>query len=119
MCIAGDSLDLSAVRVDDGNIGAGAAIHNEREATAETQHDGPRVAPGTNGRAQASARPTESLIRARGLTKRFGEFTAVDGKWAPRPLEDEANVDKRRELVGLQPLAEYAKELEKVYGAPK
>jgi hypothetical protein len=29
-----------------------------------------------------------------------------DGKFVPEPIEDEANVDKRRAALGLQPLAE-------------
>jgi hypothetical protein len=32
-----------------------------------------------------------------------------DGKLKPQPIEDEANVDKRRREVGLPPLAEYLK----------
>jgi hypothetical protein len=31
----------------------------------------------------------------------------VDGKYQPHPIEDEANVDKRRRGVGLPPLADY------------
>src|SRR5262249_61914415 len=30
----------------------------------------------------------------------------VDGKLRPQPIEDEANVDKRRKAVGLSPLAD-------------
>ncbi|TMQ29321.1 MAG: hypothetical protein E6K70_25860 [Planctomycetota bacterium] len=38
-----------------------------------------------------------------------------DGKLLPSPIEDEANVDKRRKEVGLNPLAEYAKQLAETY----
>ena len=48
------------------------------------------------------------------------QFTLVNGKCKPRPLEDEANVDPRRKDVGLPPLAEYLKDAESVYvGSPK
>jgi hypothetical protein len=33
----------------------------------------------------------------------------------PKPIEDEANVDKRRAEVGLPPLSEYRKLLKEVY----
>jgi hypothetical protein len=35
--------------------------------------------------------------------------TELNGKFVPEPIEDEANVDKRRAEVGLMPLAEYLK----------
>ena len=47
------------------------------------------------------------------------QFTVVDGQWKPRPLEDEANVDKRRAEAGLPPLAEYRKLIEQEYGSRK
>ena len=37
------------------------------------------------------------------------------GKFKPRPLEDESNVDQRRKEVGLPSLAEYLKEAESFY----
>jgi lipooligosaccharide transport system ATP-binding protein len=46
------------------------------EATRPTEND---VAPDPGRDAPARPAGTESLIRARGLTKKFGEFTAVDG----------------------------------------
>jgi hypothetical protein len=45
------------------------------------------------------------------------QFQQRDGKWVPNPIEDEANVDKRRREVGLSPLAEYEKLLKKMYEA--
>jgi hypothetical protein len=60
---------------------------------------------------------TDRVLLAEGKKQIYGtQFHAVDGKLQPRPLEDEANVDKRRADIGLPPLADYAKELEKVYG---
>jgi len=43
------------------------------------------------------------------------QFQQRDGKWVPNPIEDEANVDKRRKEVGLPPLAEYEKLIRKMY----
>jgi hypothetical protein len=39
----------------------------------------------------------------------------VKGKMEPQPIEDEANVDKRRKEMGLSSLAEYRKIIEEVY----
>lgn len=44
------------------------------------------------------------------------QFHDVDGKLEPQPIEDAANVDKRRKEVGLPSLAEYRKQMEKTYG---
>lgn len=63
---------------------------------------------------------TDRVLLAEGRKQLYGtQFTVVNGKWKPRPLEDEANVDKRRAEVGLPPLAEYRKVLEEEYGSPK
>ncbi len=35
------------------------------------------------------------------------QLTQKDGELVPEPIKDEANVNKRRESVGLEPLAEY------------
>jgi hypothetical protein len=43
------------------------------------------------------------------------QFKVADGKMVPSPIEDPANVDKRRKEVGLPPLAEYKKQLEQLY----
>jgi hypothetical protein len=47
------------------------------------------------------------------------QFHTVDGKLEPQPIEDEANVDKRRQEVGLPSLAEYRKQMEKAYKPDK
>ncbi|WP_165234315.1 DUF6624 domain-containing protein [Aquisphaera insulae] len=63
---------------------------------------------------------TDRVLLAEGKKQLYGtQFESVAGKWEPRPLEDPANVDKRRAEVGLLPLAEYVKQLESVYGKPK
>jgi len=60
---------------------------------------------------------TDRVLLAEGKKQLYGtQFTSVDGKWKPRPIEDEANVDQRRAAAGLQPLAEYAKIIEREYG---
>jgi hypothetical protein len=64
---------------------------------------------------------TDRVLLAEGKKQVYGtQFTLSGGKWKPRPIDDEANVDKRRKEAGLAPIAEYAKQLEKLYGgAPK
>lgn len=37
------------------------------------------------------------------------------GEWVPQPIEDEPHVDARRKRMGMPPLAEYAKELRRIY----
>jgi hypothetical protein len=63
---------------------------------------------------------TDRVLLAEGKKQLYGtQFTSVDGKWQPRPLEDETNVDQRRAAVGLPPLAEYARQIEEQYGGGK
>jgi len=60
---------------------------------------------------------TDRVLLKEGKKQLYGtQFTSEDGKWKPQPLEDEANVDARRAEAGLPSLAEYAKQLEAVYG---
>jgi len=60
---------------------------------------------------------TDRVLLAEGKKQLYGtQFHSVDGKWKVRPLEDEANVDKRRAQVGLPTLAEYTKLIEQQYG---
>lgn len=60
---------------------------------------------------------TDRVLLAEGKKQIYGtQFTSMNGKWEPRPLEDEAKVDERRAEVGLPPLAEYVKQLESLYG---
>lgn len=63
---------------------------------------------------------TDRVLLAEGKKQRYGtQFSQVNGEWKPRPLENEAEVDKRRAEVGLSTMAEYVKQLEKAYGSGK
>lgn len=63
---------------------------------------------------------TDRVLLAEGKKQRYAtQFTLTDGKWEPRPLEDPAIIDKLRKEAGLQPLAEYKKQLEAMYGQGK
>jgi hypothetical protein len=62
---------------------------------------------------------TDRVLLAEGKKQRYGtQFTRVDSRWRPRPLEDETNVDRRRAEVGLPPLADYTRLIEREYGSP-
>lgn len=53
---------------------------------------------------------TDRVRVAEGKPQLYGtQFHTVDGKLVPRPIEDEANLDRRRKEVGLQSMAEYTK----------
>jgi hypothetical protein len=55
---------------------------------------------------------TDRVLVAEGKPQRYGtQFHMVDGQLVPRPLEDEAQVDARREAVGLGTMAEYAAQM--------
>lgn len=56
----------------------------------------------------------------RGEKQIYGTQVQADslGNWRLAPIEDEANVDKRRAKVGLRPLAEYLKRFNIVYKKP-
>jgi len=61
---------------------------------------------------------TDRVLLAEGQKQLYGtQFHFADGKLQPRPLEDEAGVDKRRAEAGLPPLAEYARLIEEQYGS--
>ena len=63
---------------------------------------------------------TDRVLLAEGKKQLYGtQFTLTNGVCTLRPLEDEANVDKRRKDVGLPPLAEYLKEAAGFYSGPK
>ncbi len=46
------------------------------------------------------------------------QLRLVDGKYQPHPIEDEASVDRRRKEVGLPPLADYVRSVEKMLKGP-
>jgi hypothetical protein len=52
---------------------------------------------------------TDRVLINEGKKQLYGTMITVkeDGTFTPNPIEDEANVDKRRAALGLQPLAEY------------
>lgn len=60
--------------------------------------------------AQDLAYLTDRVLIRQGKKQIYGTQFRGDGRESkPFPIEDEANVDKRRAEIGLQPLAEYAK----------
>jgi hypothetical protein len=46
------------------------------------------------------------------------QLMSRDGKLVPQPIEDEANVDRRRKELGMPPLADYVKMVNERLGAP-
>jgi hypothetical protein len=63
---------------------------------------------------------TDRVLTGRGKKQKYGtQAQFKDSKAVPLPIEDEAGVDKRRKEAGLEPLAEYLKQFEKVYTQDK
>jgi hypothetical protein len=63
---------------------------------------------------------TDRVALAEGKKQIYGtQFHQVGDKWEPKPIDDEANVDKRRAEVGLMPMAEYRKQIEAMYRKSK
>jgi hypothetical protein len=59
---------------------------------------------------------TDRVLVSESKKQLYGtQFHTVDGKLEPQPIEDEANVDKRRAEMGLPPMAEYKKMMENTY----
>jgi hypothetical protein len=59
----------------------------------------------------------DRVLLAEGKKQLYGtQFMFVGGKWKPRPIEDEANVDKRRAEAGMSPLVDYVKLIKQQYG---
>ena len=55
---------------------------------------------------------TDRVLLAEGKPQVYGtQFETVNGKLQPRPIENEAEVDKRRAEMGLAPLAVYAEKM--------
>ena len=66
---------------------------------------------------QDFGRLTDRVLIAEGKKQIYGTFHhIVDGKLLPFPIEDEANVEKRRVNLGFPPLSEELKGLQKTYG---
>lgn len=63
---------------------------------------------------------TDRVLVAAKKKQLYGtQFTQVNGKMEPQPIEDEANVDKRRAEMGMPSMAEYRKMMEKMYQKKK
>jgi hypothetical protein len=59
---------------------------------------------------------TDRVLVAEKKKQVYGtQLTGQGDKYVPQPIEDEANVDKRRAEVGLSPLAEYLKTAQAEY----
>ncbi|HEV3146532.1 MAG TPA: DUF6624 domain-containing protein [Gemmataceae bacterium] len=59
---------------------------------------------------------TDRILVAENKKQIYGtQFHNVNGKMEPVPIEDEANVDKRRQEAGLPTMAEYRQIVEKTY----
>lgn len=63
---------------------------------------------------------TDRINVAEGKPQLYGTQTSVspEGKFGVPPIEDEANVDKRRAAVGLEPLANYLERMRQKYSKP-
>jgi hypothetical protein len=60
---------------------------------------------------------TDRILVGEGKPQLYGtQFHNVDGKLVPQPIEDEANVDILRALVGLPSLVEYRKVMQQQFG---
>jgi hypothetical protein len=59
---------------------------------------------------------TDRVRVAKGEKQLYGtQFHTVKGELVPQPIEDEANVDKRRKEIGLMSMAEYGKLIREMY----
>lgn len=65
---------------------------------------------------QSYALLLDRVLVGQGKRQVYGTQAKLKGnEFVPDPIEDEANVDKRRAEVGLPPLSEYLKVLKRVY----
>jgi hypothetical protein len=63
---------------------------------------------------------TDRILVSEGRKQFYGtQFTIIDGDFSPEPIEDEANVDKRRKEMGMGTLEEYKQRIRKMYGVSK
>jgi hypothetical protein len=63
---------------------------------------------------------TDRVLRAQGKPQRYGTqfMNNDDGSMSMQPTEDEANLDARRQKMGLPSIAEYKKILSETYHKP-
>lgn len=63
---------------------------------------------------------TDRVLMHEGKKQLYGsQLTMVDGKLAPSPIEDEANVDARRKEMGMMPLADYIRRAQQDQPTPQ
>jgi hypothetical protein len=59
---------------------------------------------------------TDRVLVGEGKPQRYGTQTKIlNGEIRPDPVEDEANLDKRRAELGMMPMAEYLKRVREMY----
>jgi len=59
----------------------------------------------------------DRVLLAEGKPQLYGTQIEVrDGRWQPRQVEDPENLDRRRQEIGLPPIAQYLKDAEEAYG---
>lgn len=62
---------------------------------------------------------TDRVLVNQGKPQRYGsQLLAVDGKWAPKPMEAPEQVDRRRAQAGEMPLADYICVASQLFGPP-
>lgn len=89
------------------------AFQKEYLAFLEREHRAGRV-PG-----EAVALLTDRVRQAEGRRQLYGtQMTVRDGEVVIDPIHDEENVDRRREALGLPPLAAYVEQVREAYGLP-
>ena len=64
---------------------------------------------------------TDRVLLAEGKKQLYGSYPTrgPNGELIPQPIEDEANLDRRRAELGLQPFAEYWRRINKQLGVKK
>jgi hypothetical protein len=58
-----------------------------------------------------------TMLKLNGQQRYGTQAVCIDGSFQPRPLEDEANVDRLRTAVELEPLAQYLERMFQSYGS--
>jgi len=64
---------------------------------------------------------TDRVLLGEGKKQLYGSYPTrgPNGELIPQPIEDEANIDRRRAALGLQPFAEYWRRVNKQLGVKK
>ena len=64
---------------------------------------------------------TDRVLLAEGKKQLYGSYPTrgPNGELIPQPIEDEANLDRRRAELGLQPFAEYWRRINQQFGVKK